>query len=136
MNIGGAGGSTWINYQYGNTAPASGWEQVSVPLDNEIDSTGTPYGSSQLSFNSDNAGIYIAKIVATGCGGSTPIKGIRTNFAKNDLNEEAKLFDLNGNLLWSGIKSQALNADGTLRLDLRKGMYIVKTGYSTLKAAK
>ena len=136
VNIGGAGGSTWINYQYGNTAPASGWEQVSVPLANEIDSTGTPYGSTQLSFNSDNAGIYIAKIVATGCGGTSAIKGIRTNFAANDMNATAKIFDLNGNLLWTGIKGQALNADGTLRLDLRKGMYIVKTGASTVKAIR
>ena len=136
VNIGGAGGSTWINYQYGNTAPASGWEQVSVPLANEIDSTGTPYGSTQLSFNSDNAGIYIAKIVATGCGGTSPIKGIRTNFAASDMNADVKVFDLNGNLLWTGIKGQALNANGTLRLDLRKGMYIVKTGSSTVKAAK
>jgi len=136
VNIGGAGGSTWSNYQYGNTAPAGAWDQVAVPLDNEIDSTGAPFGSTQLSFNSDNAGIYIAKIVATGCGGTTAIKGIRTNFAKNDLNETAKLFDMNGNLLWTGTKGQALNADGSIRLDLNKGMYIVKTKSSTVKATK
>ena len=64
------------------------------------------------------------------------IKGSRTNFAANDLNKEAKVFDLNGNLLWTGIKSEALNADGTLRLDLKKGMYIVRTQSSTIKAAK
>ena len=46
------------------------------------------------------------------------------------------MFDLNGNLLWTGIKGQALNADGTLRLDLNKGMYIVKTKASTVKAMK
>jgi O-glycosyl hydrolase len=136
VNIGGAGGSTWTSYQYGNTAPAGSWAEVSVPLDNEVDSTGAPFGSTQLSFNSDNAGIYIAKIVATGCGGSDAIKGIRTNFAANDLNKQAKVFDLNGNLLWTGIKGEALNADGTLRLDLKKGMYIVKTSASTMKAAK
>ena len=135
VNIGGAGGSTWTSYQYGNTAPAGSWAEVSVPLDNEVDSTGAPFGSTQLSFNSDNAGIYIAKIVATGCG-SDAIRGMRTNFAKSDLNKEAKVFDLNGNLLWTGIKGQALNADGTLRLDLNKGMYIVKTKASTMKAAK
>ncbi len=135
VNIGGAGGSTWSNYQYGNTAPAGSWAEVSVPLDNEIDSTGAPFGSTQLSFNSDNAGIYIAKIVATGCGTSS-IKGMRTNFAANDLNKEAKVFDLNGNLLWTGVKSQALNADGTLRLDLNKGLYIVKTNASTVKAVR
>ena len=136
VNIGGAGGSTWTSYQYGNTAPAGSWAEVSVPLDNEVDSTGAPFGSTQLSFNSDNAGIYIAKIVATGCGGSDAIKGIHTNFAANDLNKEDKVFDLNGNLLWTGIKGEALNADGTLRLDLKKGMYIVNTKSSTVKAAK
>lgn len=136
VNIGGAGGSTWSNYQYGNSAPAGSWAEVSVPLANEIDSTGAPFGSTQLSFNSDNAGIYIAKIVATGCGGSSAIKGMRTNFAASDLNKEAKVFDLNGNLLWSGIKGQALNADGTLRLDLKKGMYIVKTNASTMKVVR
>ena len=135
VNIGGAGGSSWSNYQYGNTAPAGAWDQVSVPLDNEIDSTGAPFGSTQLSFNSDNAGIYIAKIVATGCGGSSAIKGIRANFA-NDRLEPAKVFDLNGNLVWKGVKGQALNADGTLRLDMRQGMYIVKTKATTVKALK
>ena len=64
------------------------------------------------------------------------IKGMRTNFAANDLHKEAKVFDLNGNLLWTGIKGEALNADGTLRLDLKKGMYIVRTQSSTIKAAK
>ena len=137
VNIGGAGGSTWSSYQYGNTAPAGAWAEVSVPLDNEIDSTGAPFGSTQLSFNSDNAGLYIAKIVATGCGGGeTSIKGMRTNFAANDMNESAKVFDMNGNLLWTGIKSKAVNADGKLRLNLRKGLYIVKTKASTVKAAK
>ena len=136
VNIGGAGGSTWSSYQYGNTAPAGSWAEVSVPLDNEVDSTGAPFGSTQLSFNSDNAGIYIAKIVATGCGGNESIKGLRTRLTVNDMAAAAKVFDLNGNLLWSGIKSEAVNADGTLRLDLRKGMYIVKTKSSTVKAIK
>ena len=135
VNIGGAGGSTWSNYQYGNTAPAGTWEQVSVPLDNELDSDGTPFGSTQLSFNSDNAGIYIAKIEATGCGGSSAIKDIRANLA-SDLNATVKVFDLNGNLIWTGIKGSALNADGTLRLNIRQGMYLVKTNASTVKAIK
>ena len=136
VNIGGAGGSTWSSYQYGNTAPAGSWAEVSVPLTNEIDSTGAPFGSTQLSFNSDNAGLYIAKIVATGCGGTDAIKGIHTHFAANDMNESAKVFDMNGNLLWTGIKSQALDMSGKLRLNLRKGMYLVKTKTSTVKAVK
>ena len=127
VNIGGAGGSTWSSYQYGNTAPAGAWADVSVPLDNEIDSTGAPFGSTQLSFNSDNAGLYIAKIVAVGCGGTTPIKGFRTNFATNNLNAEATIFDMNGNLVWKGRKGDALNANGTLKPSLRQGAYILKT---------
>ncbi|MBR2272094.1 MAG: T9SS type A sorting domain-containing protein, partial [Fibrobacter sp.] len=54
----------------------------------------------------------------------------------NDQNATAKVFDLNGNLVWSGLKGQALNADGTLRLNLRQGMYLVKTNASTIKAVK
>ena len=137
VNIGGAGGSTWSSYQYGNTAPAGSWADVSVPLDNEIDSTGAPFGSTQLSFNSDNAGLYIAKIVAVGCGGSgTSIKGFRTNFATNNLNAEATIFDMNGNLVWKGRKSDALNANGTLKPRMRQGAYILKTKYSVQRVVK
>ena len=67
---------------------------------------------------------------------SSAIKGLRTNFAASDLNMEAKVFDLNGNLLWKGIKGQAMGADGSLRLDLNKGMYLVKTKVSTVKVSK
>ncbi|MCI6437396.1 T9SS type A sorting domain-containing protein, partial [Fibrobacter sp.] len=71
----------------------------------------------------------------TGCGGSSAIKNIRTNFA-SDMNATAKVFDLNGNIVWSGNKDQALNADGTLRLNLRQGMYLIKTKDTTAKAIK
>lgn len=128
VNIGGAGGSTWINYQYGNDAPAGAWSQVSVPLANEIDSTGLPYGSTQISFNSDNAGLYVAKIVATGCGkAETPDAIIANVHVSEKTNAKAKLFDMNGNLVWSGTKSEAIDANGKLKLDIRKGSYILKT---------
>ena len=136
VNIGGAGGSTWSSYQYGNTAPAGSWAEVSVPLDNEIDSTGTPFGSTQLSFNSDNAGLLIAKIVAVGCGGSSSIKGMRTNYAFNNRNAEATIFDMNGNLVWKGSKGEALNDNGTLRPSLRQGAYILKTKSSVQRVVK
>ncbi len=137
VNIGGAGGSTWSSYQYGNTAPAGSWADVSVPLDNEIDSTGAPFGSTQLSFNSDNAGLLIAKIVAVGCGGNTDaIKGMRTNFAANNLNAEATVFDMNGNLVWKGRKGDALNANGTLKPSLRQGAYILKTKANAQRVIK
>lgn len=135
INIGGAGGSSWSNYQYGNDAAAGVWAEVTVPLTNEIDSTGLPFGSTQFSFNSDNAGFYLAKIVATNCGTSTAIP-VQKHFAASDLNSTAKLFDLNGNLVWTGLKNQAVNANGTLKLDVRQGAYILKTNSSTIKAIK
>ena len=136
VNIGGAGGSTWSSYQYGNTAPAGSWADVSVPLDNEIDSTGAPFGSTQLSFNSDNAGLLIAKIVAVGCGGTDAIKGFRTNFAVSDMNANAQVFDLNGNLVWKGRKGDALNDNGTLKPSLRQGAYILKTKANAQRVIK
>ena len=54
----------------------------------------------------------------------------------NDRNAVARVFDLNGNLLWIGAKNQALNADGTLRLDIRQGMYIMRAGASSVKVLK
>ena len=137
VNIGGAGGSTWSSYQYGNTAPAGSWAEVSVPLTNEIDSTGAPFGSTQLSFNSDNAGLLIAKIVAVGCGGNTDvIKEFRTNFAVSDMNANAQVFDLNGNLVWKGRKGDALNDNGTLKPSLRQGAYILKTKANARRVIK
>ena len=137
VTVGGAGGSTWSSYQYGNTAPAGAWADVSVPLDNEIDSTGAPFGSTQLSFNSDNAGLLIAKIVAVGCGGNTDvIKEFRTNFAVSDMNANAQVFDLNGNLVWKGRKGDALNDNGTLKPSLRQGAYILKTKANARRVIK
>lgn len=134
VNIGGAGGSSWTSYQYGNDAPAGAWAEVSVPLTNEIDSTGLAFGSSQFTFNSDNAGLYIAKIVATGCGGSTAIPSDLRLAGKS--NGQAKLFDLNGNLLWQGSKSEAIDEKGLVRLDVRQGMYLLKTANGIQKAVK
>lgn len=129
VNVGGAG-SEWISYEYGRQAGSSSWTESTVDLTNEAEN-----GSSKITFNSNGSGVYISKIIATGCGGSSAIKNIRTNFASN-MNANAKVFDLNGNLVWSGLKGQALNADGTLRLNLRQGMYLVKTKDTTAKAIK
>lgn len=142
VNIGGAGGSSWSNYKYGNDAPALAWADVSVPLDNELDSTGLPYGSTQISFNSDNAGLYIAKIAATGCAGSDiggdigndsvpkapDSDAIANKFRlQENPSEIAKLFDMNGNIVWQGKKSEAIGSNGKVKLNIRKGFYILKT---------
>ena len=129
VNVGAANGGSWVDYQYGRTAAANSWSETTVDLEKEGDN-----GSTALHFNSDATGIYIAKIVATGCTSTGITKAPK--FAVNDRFAPAKVFDLNGNLVWSGIKGQALNADGTLRLNLRQGMYLVKTKNSTVKAVK
>jgi O-glycosyl hydrolase len=66
---------------------------------------------------------------------TTAIKNLRADLA-SDMNATAKIFDLNGNLVWIGLKNAAMNADGTLRLNIRQGMYLVKTKSSTIKAMK
>ena len=116
-----------LEKQYGVSSTTV--QRALVDLEKEGDN-----GSTALHFNSDATGIYIAKIVATGCSSSGISKAPK--FVANDRFAPAKVFDLNGNLVWSGIKGQALNADGTLRLDLRQGMYLVKTNSSTVKAIK
>ena len=80
-----------------------------------------------------------AKSITTVVFFSDTPSSIRTPVASNlidDQNATAKVFDLNGNLVWSGLKGQALNADGTFRLNLRQGMYLVKTKNATMKAVK
>ena len=129
VNVGAANGGSWVDYQYGRPAAANSWSETTVDLEKEGDN-----GSTALTFNSDASGIYIAKIVATGCTSTGIAKA--PNFAVNDRYAPAKVFDLNGNLLWTGLKGQALDADGTLRLDLQQGMYIVKTKSSTVKAIR
>ena len=129
VNVGAANGGSWVDYQYGRTAAAGKWSETTVDLEKEGDN-----GSTALHFNSDATGIYIAKIVATGCTSTGITKAPK--FVANDRFAPAKVFDLNGNLVWSGLKGQALNADGTLRLDLRQGMYLVKTKSSTVKAIR
>lgn len=134
VNIGGAGGSEWTSYQYGNDASGSEWSEVTIPLTNEKDESGAPFGSNSLTFNSNGSGIYIAKIEAVGCGTTSIHSNIK--YAFNDNHMQAKLFDLNGNLLWTGTKNQALNDNGTLRLDVRQGTYILKTSSSSIRAVK
>ncbi len=133
VNIGGAGGTDWINYQYGVQAGNASWVTTEVPLDNEKTETGV-MGSNQITMNSNASGVYISKIEAIDCGETTSIRPVQ--FAISDSHLQAQLFDLNGNLVWTGVKSQALNANGSLNLNVRQGAYILKTRNSTVKAIK
>jgi len=136
VNVGGAGGTQWINYKYGNQAGSGSWETAEIPLTNEInDTTSAPFGSNQITLNSNASGVYISKIVATGCGDKSAIQA-SYKFNPVDYAANAKLFDMNGNLLWSGIRGQALNDDGSLRLNVRQGMYLLKSKGNVVRAVK
>jgi hypothetical protein len=121
VNVGGAAGGNWVDYEYGKLAAGSKWSETKVSLKKEGEN-----GSTALTFNSESAGIYIAKIVATGCTGSSSIK-MNRRVAFNDSKTQAMIFDLNGNLVWKGLKSEALNENGTLKPSIRQGAYILKT---------
>ena len=121
VNVGGAAGGSWVDYEYGKLAAGSKWSETKVSLKKEGEN-----GSTALTFNSESAGIYIAKIVATGCTGTGSIKMTRRSTV-NDSKMQAYIFDMNGNLVWKGIKSEALNDNGTLKPSIRQGAYILKT---------
>lgn len=131
VNVGAANGGNWIDYQYGNLASGSKWSETKVSLEKEGGNKSTA-----LTFNSDAEGIQIAKIVATGCTTKSTAIGQSYKFNFSDSHMPAKLFDLNGNLLWSGIKSQAMDDNGLLRLNVRQGTYLLKTQSRTVKAIK
>lgn len=121
VNVGGAAGGSWVDYEYGKLAAGSKWSETKVSLKKEGEN-----GSTALTFNSESAGIYIAKIVATGCTGTGSIKMARRSIV-NDSKTQAYIFDMNGNLVWKGRKGEALNDNGTLKPSIRQGAYILKT---------
>lgn len=121
VNVGGAAGGSWVDYEYGKLAAGSKWSETKVSLKKEGEN-----GSTALTFNSESAGIYIAKIVATGCTGTGSIKMTRHSIV-NDSKTQAYIFDMNGNLVWKGRKGEALNDNGTLKPSIRQGAYILKT---------
>ena len=130
VNVGGAAGGSWVDYEYGKLAAGSKWSETKVSLKKEGEN-----GSTALTFNSDAAGIYIAKIIATGCTSSSSIKMTR-RVTFNDSKAQAMIFDLNGNLVWKGLKSEALNENGTLKPSIRQGAYILKTKNNALRVVK
>lgn len=136
VNVGGAGGTKWANYKYGVQGGSASWVTTSISLDNEInDSTGTAYGSTKLTFNSDGSGVYISKILATGCGGSSIPKP--SSFAAPNFNTVSKIYDLRGRLVWTGKLSEAELSGNTLKIqNLRAGVYMVRSGSKTLTAVK
>ena len=54
----------------------------------------------------------------------------------NDSKAQAMIFDLNGNLVWKGLKSEALNENGTLKPSIRQGAYILKTKNNAQRVIK
>ena len=131
VNVGGAAGGSWVDYEYGKLAAGSKWSETKVSLKKEGEN-----GSTALTFNSESAGIYIAKIVATGCTGTGSAIKMPRRYAFNDSKMQAMIFDLNGNLVWKGLKGDALNSNGTLKPSIRQGAYILKTKNNAIRVIK
>ncbi len=131
VNVGGAAGGSWVDYEYGKLAAGSKWSETKVSLKKEGEN-----GSTALTFNSESAGIYIAKIVATGCTGTGSAIKMPRRYAFDDSKMQAMIFDLNGNLVWKGLKGDALNSNGTLKPSIRQGAYILKTKNNAIHVIK
>lgn len=131
VNVGGAAGGSWVDYEYGKLAAGSKWSETKVSLKKEGEN-----GSTALTFNSESAGIYIAKIVATGCTGPGSSIKMTHRSTINDSKAQAMIFDLNGNLVWKGLKGDALNSNGTLKPSIRQGAYILKTKNNAIRVIK
>ena len=131
VNVGGAAGGSWVDYEYGKLAAGSKWSETKVSLKKEGEN-----GSTALTFNSESAGIYIAKIVATGCTGTGTSIKMTHRSTINDSKAQSMIFDLNGNLVWKGLKSEALNENGTLKPSIRQGAYILKTKNNAQRVIK
>ena len=131
VNVGGAAGGSWVDYEYGKLAAGSKWSETKVSLKKEGEN-----GSTALTFNSESAGIYIAKIVATGCTGPGSSIKMPRRYTLDDSKMQAMIFDLNGNLVWKGLKGDALNSNGTLKPSIRQGAYILKTKNNAVRVIK
>lgn len=131
VNVGGAAGGSWVDYEYGKLAAGSKWSETKVSLKKEGEN-----GSTALTFNSESAGIYIAKIVATGCTGTGSAIKTPRRYTFDDSKMQAMIFDLNGNLVWKGLKGDALNSNGTLKPSIRQGAYILKTKNNAIRVIK
>ncbi|MBQ7079701.1 MAG: glycosyl hydrolase [Fibrobacter sp.] len=131
VNVGGAAGGSWVDYEYGKLAAGSKWSETKVSLKKEGEN-----GSTALTFNSESAGIYIAKIVATGCTGTGSAIKMPRRYTFDESKMQAMIFDLNGNLVWKGLKGEALNSNGTLKPSIRQGAYILKTKNNAIRVIK
>ena len=131
VNVGGAAGGSWVDYEYGKLAAGSKWSETKVSLKKEGEN-----GSTALTFNSESAGIYIAKIVATGCTGTGSAIKMPRRYTFDECKMQAMIFDLNGNLVWKGLKGEALNSNGTIKPSIRQGAYILKTKNNAIRVIK
>ncbi|MCI6873018.1 glycosyl hydrolase [Hallerella sp.] len=136
VNVGGAGGSQWVNYKYGVQGGSESWVTTTIDLASETGDANTVYGSTQLTFNSDGPGVYISKIIATGCGSSSiPVRKVDyTPIAANGI---SKIYDLHGRMVWTGTLSEAELSGHTLHIqNLKAGVYMIRSGSHTTTAVK
>ena len=129
INVGGAGGSEWVDYKYGVQAGSTSWVTSSISLEKEAST-----GSNQLKFNSNASGFYVSKIVATGCASSAI--PLQKNFRKA-ANGISKIYDVHGRLMWTGKLSEAELSGKELHLqNLPAGIYLIRNGAKTISAIK
>lgn len=121
----------WFSLQYGNAASGTGWSETSVPLDSVRANSADP---TQLTFNSNASGIYIAKIEAVGCPDGNSAISSRVKAARLDVKLTGRslqlgaekvsvdVFDMQGRPVF-----RAHDVSGMVSLDaLAGGLYMVR----------
>lgn len=133
MNVG-AVGSAWIDYKYGvGLSLSDGWVSQTISLAKEDTMTNS---SSQLKFNSNYSGMYIAKISVSGCSSSSAIP-TSLNFVRNtNMTGMSSVYTLSGRLVWRGTLNDAVIQGNTLKLNIKSGVYLVKTPSKIFSAIK
>ncbi len=133
--------SPWFSLQYGRAASLDAWSETTVDLQAVRDSSAAP---TQLTFNSDNSGVYVAKIEAVGCPDDlSPIRTVsrgsaaglrvsgKTLYVDGSSAAHVELFDVRGRSVF-----RAKNVKGSVSLkSLDAGLYVarVTTGVQTLQ---
>lgn len=122
--------SPWFSLQYGVAASGTAWSESTVDLQNVRDSSATP---TQLTFNSNGSGVYLAKIEAVGCPSTAlpriaPRSTLGVNVSGDRLDisggnsVRVELFDMQGRPVFS-----ARNVNGSVVLNnVSNGLYVVR----------
>lgn len=134
--------SPWFSLQYGVAASGTAWSESTVDLQHVRDSSAAP---TQLTFNSNGSGIYLAKIEAVGCpddATALPKALVRSNLGVNvsgnrldisgSANVRVELFDMQGRPVFN-----ARNVNGSVELNgVANGLYVVRVSDGSSRLLK